>query len=402
MEAWFNRSAERGEIAGIPPGTGIAVEVDEYDAAETTLLGRGWAQGISLSAGQYREVPVTMYDRGTIVRVCGAPPSGGSGTSGDTGDGGLASGALLDNPLAVKVGPGDEIFVSSTQYNRVRKIDRYGYISHYAGDGPAGSLMDGQPAASAPIGSVYDMDIGPAGDLFLITSTQRIVKIDRVTGLLSVKYDGGTFNPSYKPDIAVAKDNEIYFTNGADPKVYLVRNKVRSDYVWDNGTSSTAEGAYRNTYPLQYPASITYNPTVGYLYFAERDRGRIKSVAMETEKIYTLAGATPGTAFFEGINPTLMMISWPVLFEGDLVYGNFFFRERYSHSVFILSPTNRVYTLAGTGTAGYSGDGSAAVMANINLPPGVSPGIAVDSRGNVYIADSGNHALRMVVGGALQ
>jgi hypothetical protein len=76
-------------------------------------------------------------------------------------------------------------------------------------------------------------------------------------------------------------------------------------------------------------------------------------------------------------------------------------RERYSHRVFILRPTNRVYTLAGTGTAGYSGDGLAATTATLNLPPDTSPAVAVDSRGNVYIADSGNHALRMVIGGAL-
>ncbi|MEK6778183.1 MAG: hypothetical protein AABY80_00815 [Candidatus Deferrimicrobiota bacterium] len=199
--AWFDRSATRGEISGIPPGTKIAVEVDEYDNTATTLLGRGWYQGITLSAGQYQEVPVMMYDKGTIVRACGAAPDNvsGAGTSGDTGDGGLAVDARLDNPLAVKVGPGDEVFVSSSQFNRIRKIDRYGYISHYAGDGTVGTLVDGQPAATAPIGAVYDLDIGPSGDLFLITSDQLIVKIDRMTGWISVKYNlprGVGYNPS--------------------------------------------------------------------------------------------------------------------------------------------------------------------------------------------------------------
>ncbi|PWB61758.1 MAG: hypothetical protein C3F14_11335, partial [Deltaproteobacteria bacterium] len=88
IEAWFDRSAGRGEITGIPPGTRITVEVDEYDNTARTLLtnapllGRGWAQGITLSPGEFREVPITMYDKGTIVRVCGAPPTSGAGTSG--------------------------------------------------------------------------------------------------------------------------------------------------------------------------------------------------------------------------------------------------------------------------------------------------------------------------------
>src|SRR5512144_1457538 len=114
-------------------------------------------QGIALSPGEFREVPITMYDKGTIVRVCGAAPASGAGTSGDAGDGGLAVNALLDNPLAVKVGPGDEVYVSSSQFNRIRKIDRYGYISQYAGNGPSGILTDGQSAASASIGAVYDL-----------------------------------------------------------------------------------------------------------------------------------------------------------------------------------------------------------------------------------------------------
>jgi len=128
MEGWFDRSAGRGVISGIPPGDRIAVEVDEFDNTATTLLGRGYAQGIPLAAGESRTVPVSMYDKGTILRVCGAAPSGGSGTAGDAGDGGLAVDALLGQPLAVAVGPGDSIYVSSAQYDRVRVIDRYGYI----------------------------------------------------------------------------------------------------------------------------------------------------------------------------------------------------------------------------------------------------------------------------------
>jgi hypothetical protein len=405
IEAWFDRSAGRGEITGIPPGTRIAVEVDEYDNTAKTLLtsapllGRGWAQGITLSAGERKDVTVTMYDKGTIVRVCGAAPVSGAGASGDTGDGGLAVDALLDNPLAVKVGPGDEVFVSSSQFNRIRKIDRYGYISHYAGNGLPGTLSDGQPATTAPIGSVYDLDIGPSGDLFLITGDQQIVKVGVSTGLITVKYNGqkGIFNPSAKPDLAVASDNEIYYTNGMENKVYLVQGGSRSDYVWDNGTSSTAEGALKNTYPLLYPASVTYQPSTPYLFLAERDRGQIKSVSMGSARIYTKAGSSPGTTFYEGIDPLVMNLAWPVLNEVDRVYGNFFIRERYVHRILILRPTNRVYTLAGTGTSGYSGDGSAATAAALNEPSAV----AVDSRGNVYIADSGNHALRMVIGGAL-
>jgi len=62
-----------------------------------------------------------------------------------------------------------------------------------------------------------------------------------------------------------------------------------------------------------------------------------------------------------------------------------------------LRPNNRVYNFSGTVTAGFNGDGGPGTSALLNDPLSV----AVDSRGNVYIADTGNHAIRMVVGGAL-
>jgi hypothetical protein len=118
---------------------------------------------------------------------------------------------------------------------------------------------------------------------------------------------------------------------------------------------------------------------------------------MGVGRIYTIAGSSPGTAFFEGIDPTVMSLAYPVMFEGELSYGNFFLRERDVHRILTIRPSNRVYTLAGTGATGYSGDGFTANVASLNNPSAA----AVDSRGNVYIADSGNHALRMVIGGAL-
>ncbi|MGE5285503.1 MAG: hypothetical protein ACM3OG_11100, partial [Actinomycetota bacterium] len=188
IEKWFRRSDGRGEIGGIPPGAHITVEVDEYDntaipsgdaVIDAPLLGRGWYNGIALAAGGVKTVPVAMFAKGTIVTVCGAPASGGSGTPGDSGDGGLDNEALLRNPRAVKVGPEDAIYVSTstTGYGRVRKIDRYGYISHFAGSGPHGAITPGTAAASSPIDAVSDIDIDPAGNLYLFNDWNQIVRV---------------------------------------------------------------------------------------------------------------------------------------------------------------------------------------------------------------------------------
>jgi hypothetical protein len=405
IEAWFDRSLGRGEISGIPPGGRIAVEVDEFDNTALTLgtnaplLGRGFAHGVALSPGENKTVTVPMYDKGTIVRVCGAAPSGGAGTAGDTGDGGIAIDARLGQPLAVEVGPDDAIYVSSAQFNRIRKIDRYGYIAHYAGSGPSGALTEGAQASTAPIGPVFDLDMGPAGDLYLITLDQQIVRIDRATGQISIKYDAqkGIFNPAAKPDLAVVDDDTIYYTNGMENRVYLVQAGIRSDYVMDNTPSQTQEGADKDFYPLRYPASVTCDPNGLSVFFADRDNKKVKFVATSSSNIYTLIGSSTVVPFSDGMPPLSMTPELPVMIEFDRVYGNYFLHERDFHGIRVLRPSNRVYNFAGTGSIGFSGDAGAATSALLHDPMSV----AVDSRGNVYIADTGNHAIRMVIGGAL-
>ncbi len=200
IEKWFRRSDGRGEIGGIPPGARIAVEVDEYDntaipsddaVLAAPLLGRGWYNGITLSPGEVKTVPVAMYAKGTIVTVCGAPASGGSGTPGDNAaDGILAVEACLGNPTAVKAGPDDSIYVSSSAFRKVKRIDRYGYLSNFAGDGTHGTITPGAPAASAPIGAVQDIDIDPAGNLYLFNDLNQIVRVDN--GVVNkLVYDNG-------------------------------------------------------------------------------------------------------------------------------------------------------------------------------------------------------------------
>ena len=405
VEAWFDRSQGRGEISGIPPGDRIAVEVDEFDntamgsGTNAPLLGRGVAHGVTLSPGENRTVTVPMYDKGTIVRVCGAPPAGGAGTAGDTGDGGLAVDALLGQPLAVETGPDDSLFVSSAQFNRVRRIDRYGYIDHYAGNGPSGTLTEGEAAATAPIGPVYDLDAGPTGDLYLITWDQQILKIGSTTSLISILYDAqkGIFNPAAKPDLAVVDDATIYYTNGMENRVYLVQGGVRSDYVADNTPAQTQEGADRLYYPLRNPSSVSYSIQSNGLVLCDSDNNKVKRVSFSTERVYTEIGGPIFIPYTEGMDPLTMTPLFPVMVSYDLYTGRMFFREESINNIKYIDFFGKVRTFAGNQTPGFSGDGGQAPSALLNDPLSV----AVDSRGNVYIADTGNHAIRMVVGGAL-
>jgi hypothetical protein len=404
VERWFERSAGRGEIDGIPAGTRITVEVDEYDNTAATLgtkaplLGRGWHNGIALSPGEVKTVPVAMYAKGTIVTICGAPPSGGSGTPGDTGDGGLDNEARLGEPVAVKIGPDDSIYVSSSAFGKVRRIDRYGYISTFAGNGSHGTIVPGTPAIASPIGAVSDIDIDPAGSLYLFNYWSQIVKV--TNGFVdNFVYDNGVLNPTARLDLAVVNVDIMYFSNFIDQRIYRLFGSVKSDFVADNTPYDTTEPINRTNYPLRAPSSITYASMGDSLVFADTDNNRIMRISLLDGNLYYLVANAAGTPFSEGIDPLGMAPAKPRVVDYNPVTGKIFFVEQGLNKsrMLYIDQIGLVRVFAGTGVIGFSGDGGPATAAQLNDPRGV----AVDSRGNAYIADSGNHAIRMVVGGAL-
>jgi hypothetical protein len=407
IERWFLRSDGRGEIGGIPPGTRITVEVDEYDntaipspdaVLAAPLLGRGWYNGITLSPGEVETVPVAMYAKGTIVTVCGAPASGGSGTPGDTGDGGLDNEALLRNPRAVKVGPDDAIYVSTfaTGYGRVRKIDRYGYISHFAGSGTHGAITPEAAAASSPIDAVSDIDLDPAGNLYLFNDWNQIVRIDNgvVNGIM---YDNGVFDSVARFNLAAVNVDLVYFVNYLDTKVYRADDISKSVYVTDTLPYDTTEPFDRAHYPLRAPSSIAYAPDNNSLIFADTDNDRIMRLSFADLNIYYYAGYPGGSLFVDNIDASAMSILKPRVVDYNPITGKIFFVEGSSSRILYIDAAGKVRLLAGTGANTFSGDGGPATVAGLSDPRA----IAVDSRGNAYIADYGNHAVRMVVGGAL-
>jgi NHL repeat len=405
IEKWFLRSDGHGEIGGIPPGTHITVEVDEYpnavvpsgNAVLVPLLGRGWYNGITLSPGEVKTVPVAMYAKGTIVTVCGAPASGGSGTSGDnTADGILAVEAYLGNPTAVKAGPDDAIYVSSSAFKKVKRIDRYGYLSNFAGDGTHGAIPPGAPASSSPIGAVSDIDMDPAGNLYLFNDWNQIVRVN--SGVVNkLVYDNGVENSAARFNLAVVNVDLVYFVNYLDPRVYRMIGTSKSDFVTDTLPYDTTEPFDRAHYPLRAPSSIAYASMNDSLIFADTDNNRIMRLSLATEYIYFYAGYPGGSSFIDNIDASAMSILRPRVVDYNPITGKIFFVEGSSSRVLYIDAAGKVRLLAGTGANTFSGDGGPATAAGLNDPRAIT----VDSRGNAYIADNGNHAIRMVVGGAL-
>jgi hypothetical protein len=280
----------------------------------------------------------------------------------------------------------------------VKRIDRYGYLSNFAGDGTHGTITPGAPAASAPIGTVQDIDVDPAGNLYLFNDFNQIVRVDN--GVVNkLVFDNGVASSSARFNLAAVNVDLVYFVNFLENRVYRMIGTSKSDYVTDNIPFDTTEPFDRLNYPLRAPSSITYASATDSLIFADTDNDRIMRLSFADLNIHFLVANAGGTRFSEGVDPLAMAPSRPRVVDYNPITGKIFFVEAGLNTsrVLYVDALGKVRVLAGTGLLGFSGDGGPATAAGLNDPRA----IAVDARGNAYIADNGNHAIRMVVGGAL-
>jgi sugar lactone lactonase YvrE len=140
---------------------------------------------------------------------------------------------------------------------------------------------------------------------------------------------------------------------------------------------------------LAFPFSVVVD-AAGNLFIADAYNNRVRQVS-PSEMISTVAGTGQAGFSGDGGPASKARLSLPALMASDLA-GNLFISEQDNQRVRKVSPDGLITTVAGTGKIGFSGDGGPATAAPLNWPRG----LAVDAAGNLYIADHYNHRIRKV------
>jgi trimeric autotransporter adhesin len=315
----------------------------------------------------------------------------GDGTVGYSGDGGAATSAELDLPYGLAVDTAGNIYIADTYNNRIRKVTATtGDISTVAGDGIAGYSGDGGTATSAELDLPCGVAVDTAGNIYIADTYNSVIrKVTASTGIIySVAGD-----LSYPDGVAVDSASNIYIADSGNNRVreLTATTGIVSTVAGDGVAGYSGDGGAATSAELNDPRGVAVN-TAGNIYIADTDNNRIRKVTVSTDIISTVVG--DGTAGFSGNGGAATSAElnepWGVAVNtAGAIYIADFANNRIRK---VTASTGIISTLAGDGTAGYSGDGGAATKAELNEPAGV----ALDKAGNIYIADTDNDRIRAV------
>lgn len=313
----------------------------------------------------------------------------GTGTAGFAGDGAAASAAQLNSPRGLAFDKLGNLYITDSGNNRIRKVDAAGMIATVAGDGTAGNTGDGAAATAAQLKNPYDVDVDSQGKLYIADAgNDRVRRID-ANGIITT-VAGGSARLGFPQGVAVGPGDVFYIAAGVDNVVRKVNAAGVVTTVAGNGqVGYCCDGGPATSGSLREPNGIAMGDN-GDVYIADSANNRIRKVDA-SGRIATVAGTGMTTGNGDGGQATSADLDSP--FDVAVGAAGVIYIVDSGHSRIRKIDTNGIITtVAGNGNAGYSGDGGAAVAAALNIPLGM----AVDSTGNLYIADTLNHAVRKV------
>jgi len=372
--------------------------------AQTTAAGCGLSVDY-LPKTYVENVRCTCAVKYAVERFLYITTIAGTGTFGYTIDGIPAITAGLTIPSRVFVDSYNNVYIADTNSQRIRKVDASSkIITTIAGNGALGYTGDGGDATSATLYSPYGVCVDSAGNVYIAdTSNNCIRKVDASSGIITTI--AGTGAGGYNGDGILANTATITSPSGvwvdsagnvyiADTGNHRIR-KVDASSEIITTIAGTDVGGYNaddilaTAAKLGSPSDVCVD-SAGNVYIADMFNNRIRKVDASSRIITTIAGTGVGGYNRDGILATTAKLSYPYGVSVDSI-GNVFIADSGNKRIRKIDASSKIITtIAGTGTAGYNGDGILANTARLETPYGVS----VDSAGNVYIADTFNNRIR--------
>jgi hypothetical protein len=245
-------------------------------------------------------------------------------------------------------------------------------------------------------GNVYIADNG-ASKIRKVTASTGIISTVAGTGTPGYSGDGGVATSAQISAInAITIDaaGNIYFADFSNHRIRKINTSGVISTIAGTGTMGNAgNGGSATSATISYPNGIAVD-SAGNVYFSQIYNHNIRRI--DTGGIITVVAGTGAAGFSgDGGSAILAELSYPqsLFVDGS---GNLYISDMVNRRIRKVDSAGIISTIAGTGAAGSAGDGGAATSATLDIWSGIWSGIWVDSNENVYFADINNHKIRKI------
>ncbi len=338
------------------------------------------------------QAPATTYTISTVA---------GNNTRGFTGDGSTATAAQLGGPYAVAVDGSGNLYISDQFNFRIRQVTS-GTISTVAGTGTSGFSGDAAKATAAQISPPVGIAVDSTGNFYFSDSANA--RIRKVTSAGIISTFAGNGNTGLSGDgaaatsatltqasgVALDSTGNLYIADTGNNVIRVVGTDGKINRIVASGVPGfLGDGSQAQYAQLNGPRSVAVD-AAGNIYIADTENQRIRMVT-KSGLISTIAGT--GVAGFGGDGGAAVAarLNRPLSVAVDKA-GNVYIADYFNSRIRRIGVDGVIRTIAGNGQSGYSGDGGPAVNAALYFPSGV----AVDGNGNVFVADIQNNVIRQL------
>ena len=284
----------------------------------------------------------------------------GTGVQGSSGDGGAATSAQLYSPFGVSVDVSGNVYIADTYNHEIRMVTRTGIITTIAGTGTYGDSGDGGAATSAQLNYPHGVSVDVSGNVYIadynnhkirMVTSRGIITTIAGTGVQGSSGDGGAATSAQLMDpygISVDISGNVYIADKFNHKIRMVTSAGIITTIAGTGAyGDSGDGGAATSAQLVSPFGVSVDIS-GNVYIADRGNNKIRMVT-RTGIITTIAGTGTRGDSGDGGAATSAQLASPEGVSVD-ISGNVYIADYNNNKIRMVTSTGIITAFAGTGT----------------------------------------------------